>query len=106
MRESYEDYMRRRNREEDEKMMLGNHSKRLPKAEDILSGDTIDGIARDGLRWHRDNIAKELADYFYRQKYMHSDDIAHYAELLPKFNAVCDYFDIEERRIDYYKNID
>jgi hypothetical protein len=74
------------------------------KAEDILSGDTIDNIAKDVLEWHRNTIAEDLADYFYRKKYMHPSDVAHYAELLPKFNAVCDYFGTGERRIDYYKD--
>ena len=96
-RESYYDYMKRRSREEDDKMRL-----KSIKAEDILNGDTIDSISKDVLEWHRNTIAENLADYFYRQKHMHSDDIAHYSDLLPKFNAVCNYFGIEERRIDYY----
>lgn len=96
-RESYEAYMKRRSREEDE-LMLGNQSKRLPKAEDILSDNTLDEIAKDVLEWHRNNIAEELADVVYRKSdKTHPEDVEYYIELLPKLNAVCKFFGIEEK---------
>lgn len=94
--ESYEQYMSRRSREEDLKM--GNQMKRLPEAKDILSDNTLDEIAKDVLEWHRNNIAEELADVVYRKSdKTHPEDVEYYIELLPKLNAVCKFFGIEEK---------
>ena len=101
-RESYEQYMSRRNREEDLKM--GQQVKRLPTMVDILSSNTMDEIAKDILEWHRNNIAEELAGVIYRKSTKtHSEDFAYYMDLLPKLNAVCKYFGVEERGYDYYE---
>ena len=79
---------------------------RVDKSRTILSDDTLDALCRDSLRWHRNQICKDLADFAYRGKKIHPDDLKYYTEILPKFNAVCAFYGIEERGYDYYKDID
>jgi len=103
-RESYYDYMKRRNREEDEKMRIANQSEKyilgrcaVPSVKDVLSSDTLDGIAKDALIWHRseliaDMIAFEDGD---KSRWVHPDDYAYKSHLLVAMNKVLEYFGVE-----------
>lgn len=109
-RESYYEYMKRRSREEDEKMRLAaqeeidafvveeeKRSRSLPSAKDVLSNDTMDGIAKDALIWHRtevldDLIAAEDNDKVWGARYVHHEDVHWKRDLLKAMNVVLEYF--------------
>lgn len=86
-RESYYEYMKRRSREEDEKMRS-----RLPSVKDVLSSSTLDAIATDALIWHRDDIIDDMIAFEDNSRWIHEDDYAYNTRLLVSMNKVLDYF--------------
>jgi hypothetical protein len=91
-RESYYEYMKRRSREEDEKM-------RLPSAKAMLSSDTMDGIAKDALIWHRDNLIDDMIAFEDgdNSRWQHPDDSAYNSRLVVSMNKVLEYFGVESK---------
>lgn len=112
--EGYEDYMRRRNREEDENMnmkqlhemmdeddRLAEEHKRNEKMrqyKSILSEDTLDMLAKDALTWHRNSLIEDIQAFESESGYfVHRDDYVNSLRLLAHFNAVCEYFGIPSK---------
>lgn len=110
-REGYEDYMRRRSREEDEKMkklheMMDaddkqaeeyNRQQRKKEIMNVLKTDTIDLLARDAIEWHRDSLLDDIIDFEDDRGYVHKDDYRNAHVLVKHFNAVAEYFGIEAK---------
>lgn len=109
--EGYEEYMVRRTKEEDEKDRLRKlhemmdeddrlaeefyREKRMKEYKSILSDGTLDMLANDALRWHRDTLLDDIIDYEDKSRWLHDDDYANAHKLLVHFNAVCEYFGID-----------
>lgn len=85
-RESYYEYMKRRSREEDEKMRLP------PRLSKVVSSDTADEICKDALIWHRTEVLDDLIAAEDGARYVHTDDVHWKRDLLKAMNVVLDYF--------------
>jgi hypothetical protein len=108
-RESYYEYMKRRSREEDEKMRIPQSEldkfkeeekrSRLPSAKDMLSSDTMDGIAKDALIWHRDSLIDDMIAFEDEDEsnWVHPDDYAYKSRLVVSMNKVLDYFGVASK---------
>jgi len=98
-RESYYDYMKRRSREEDEKMR--SRLPKVPSLNEVVSSETADMICKDALIWHRtetldDLIAIEDGD---KSRWVHPDDATYNSKLLKALNDVLNHFGEQSKGI-------
>lgn len=106
-REGYEDYMRRRSREEDAKQKLHQmmdeddkqaeefyRQQRKKLISEVLKSDTMDLLARDSIEWHRDSLLDDIIDFEDDRGFIHKDDYANAHVLVKHFNAIAEYFGI------------
>jgi hypothetical protein len=109
-RESYYEYMKRRSREEDEKMRIPQseldafveeekRSRDLPSAKAMLSSNTMDEIAKDALIWHRDSLIDDMIAFEDEDEsnWVHPDDYGYKSRLVVSLNRVLDYFGVESK---------
>jgi len=104
-RESYYDYMKRRSREEDEKMR--SRLPKVPSLNEVVSSETADMICKDALVWHRtetldDLIAFEDGD---KSRWVHPDDVSYKRNLLHAMNVVLDYWGVRSEDTIDRKNV-